>query len=59
MAWTKENDTGVTVRERYGPGEMKRDVGEGKTRRKKQTPNSLFSLSNSGGVKTEGREREK
>lgn len=33
-------------------------MGEGETRRKKQTPNSLFSLSNSGGLRTEGRERE-
>lgn len=45
--------------ERYGPGEMKSDVGEGETRRKKQTPNSLFSLSNSGGVRTEGRAGER
>lgn len=38
---------------------MKRDVGEGETQRKKQTPNSLFSLSNSGGVRTEGRAGER
>lgn len=57
MAWTKENDTGVTVREIWAGRDEERDVGEGEARRKKQTPNSLFSLSNSGGVRTEGRGR--
>lgn len=34
-------------RERGGKQDEEKEVGEGKTERKKQTPNSLFSLSNS------------
>lgn len=59
VAWTKEWHGGHGERDMGRARWRERDVGEGETRRKKQTPNSLFSLSNSGGARAGGgRERE-